>query len=208
MSDFEILPFEASRQKEVEQLFVDGLTKQEPKSLQRWFVKQKLNADMGDIQKHYIDEKNGNNSGLSDSYGGLWFWIAVTGDGRLAGCVAMMKSSYGEYSDQEKMYHDLPEGPNALCELVRMSVHPNFRGQALGPRLVKVVEDEAKKRGYKRLAISTLLCMKPAIRLYERCGYAFVKDETIDLTARMGPLDPETGKPWEEVKIYHMMKDL
>lgn len=205
MDTITIHPFDARWQQEVEKIFVDGLISQEPRSLQKWFVKQKISADMGDIFRNYIDDGSGS---PSSTYGGLKFWVAVAEDGRLAGCVAMMTSSYGEYSEKELMYEGLPEGPKAVCELVRMSVSSEFRGRALGPRLVKVVEEEARNRQYKRLAISTLMVMKPAIRLYERCGYSFVKDQTIDLASRMGPVDPETGAPWEEVKIYHMMKEL
>ena len=73
MDSIEIVPFEAAFQKEVEAMFVDGLVSQGPTSLQKWFTTRKLEQDMGDIHKHYIDEDSKRRS----PFGGLMFFIAV-----------------------------------------------------------------------------------------------------------------------------------
>ena len=204
LSTIDIVPFEPRFQAQVGAMFVDGLVSQGPYSLQKWFTTQKMEQDMGDIYKNYMDDEN------KKSHGGLMFFVALDRekDNRLAGFVGMMESTYGPYSTQELMYEGLPGGPADVCELVRMSVNPDYRRRGLGPRLVEAVEEKAKSMGFKRLAIGTLLSMKPAIRLYESCGATFVKNEVIDLTSRMGPIDPYTGKAWEEVKVYHCKKDL
>jgi ribosomal protein S18 acetylase RimI-like enzyme len=89
-----------------------------------------------------------------------------------------------------------------------MSVNPDYRGRGIGPRLVRVVEEKAREMQFKRLAISTLKVMEPAIALYTKCGASFVTLETIDITPRLGPIDPETGTEWDEVQVYHMKIDL
>ena len=110
MDSIEIVPFEAAFQKEVEAMFVDGLVSQGPTSLQKWFTTRKLEQDMGDIHKHYIDEDSKRRS----PFGGLMFFIAVDRNNEkncLAGFVGMTKSTYGNYSSQEAMYEGMPGGP-------------------------------------------------------------------------------------------------
>ena len=57
--------------------------------------------------------------------------------------------------------------------------------------------------GFKRLAISTLFSMKPAIQLYERCGATFVKSETIDLHREWDPLILLLESPGKRSKLPH-----
>jgi GNAT superfamily N-acetyltransferase len=128
-SSIKVVPFEARFQKEVQDMFAEGLQKQPPLALQKWFVASKLEADMGDIYKHYKMSDDKQQGGGSAGYGGLMFWVALDtcspDKEKIAGCVAMMSSSYGEYDETNvhPMYEGMPGGPRDVCELVRILFH-------------------------------------------------------------------------------------
>jgi N-acetylglutamate synthase-like GNAT family acetyltransferase len=52
-----------------------------------------------------------------------------------------------------------------------MAVHPAARGQQLGERLLKQIEDYAANEGLHRLFLSTTPFLDRAIRLYEKAGF-------------------------------------
>ncbi len=74
--------------------------------------------------------------------------------GNTAGCVALHKIE--------------PE----ICEMKRLYVRPQFRGKALGKRLVETVIAEARAIGYRRMRLDTVEpMMKDAVRLYRQFGF-------------------------------------
>jgi putative acetyltransferase len=52
-----------------------------------------------------------------------------------------------------------------------MAIIPKARGQRLGERLLRQLEDFAVENGYKRLRLSTTPFLDRAIRLYEQFGF-------------------------------------
>jgi ribosomal protein S18 acetylase RimI-like enzyme len=66
------------------------------------------------------------------------------------------------------------------CELKRLYVRPQFRGQGVARELVQDLIAQAKSIGYRRVVLDTLPSMREAHRLYEALGFhqiaAYQKD--------------------------------
>lgn len=83
--------------------------------------------------------------------------LLAEADGKIAGCVAL---------------HALPQqGPDA-CEVKRLFVGPEYRGQKVGRRLMDAVLDEARRIGYGRMLLDTVSGkMDTAIAMYRDYGF-------------------------------------
>lgn len=80
--------------------------------------------------------------------------IALTEEGNLAGCVA---------------YHD---HDGRRCEMKRLYVKPDYRGNKGGRLLVEAIIDEARKDGYEEMVLDTFeRTMKAAVSLYRALGF-------------------------------------
>lgn len=58
-----------------------------------------------------------------------------------------------------------------ICEMKRMFVLPDYRGQGIGNQLVKRLLTEAHSAGYQRMRLDTHPQMQQAARLYQRLGF-------------------------------------
>jgi GNAT superfamily N-acetyltransferase len=78
--------------------------------------------------------------------------LATTGDA-VQGCIALRPMS------------------EDICEMKRLFVRPNFRGQGIGRKLAERLVGEAKEIGYHKMRLDTLPFIKEALSLYESMGF-------------------------------------
>jgi len=57
------------------------------------------------------------------------------------------------------------------CELKRLYVRPEYRGQKLGEMLVSKIVEDAREIGYRTILLDTLPFLQTAKALYERMGF-------------------------------------
>ena len=91
---------------------------------------------------------------LTEKYGKPWGRLyLVRCDGEAAGCVALRKID------------------DVSCELKRLYIKPQFRGNGISKKLVQRIISDAKEIGYEYILLDTLPFLKSAIHLYRSVGF-------------------------------------
>jgi GNAT superfamily N-acetyltransferase len=108
------------------------------------YIKTSLKSDLLNINEYY-NGKNGK------------FWVAIDDNDVVVGHIAL------DASLLEK---------NGSVELRRCSVDSNYRKHGIGKLLVEHFIDKAKNEyKAKHIFLTTVNKQRPAIRLYEKCGF-------------------------------------
>ena len=64
---------------------------------------------------------------------------------------------------------------DTVCEICRMYLAPQYRGQGLGRRLLEHCLSEASERGFEEMCLKTASVLVEAISLYKRAGFTVVE---------------------------------
>lgn len=119
-----------------------------------------------DIQ-HYDDEAQDPAVKYAPPKGRLYLALH---DGKAAGCIALRPLS------------------DDRCELKRLYVRPEFRGNGIARMLCERILEDAQKIGYREIYLDTLPELSAAIRLYEKLGFSYTdcyNDSPLDKTVFM-----------------------
>ena len=100
-------------------------------------------------------------------------WVAEDEkDGTIFGHVAMNRA-VKSYVNVARWLEKHPEATDDdVAVLGRLFVHPERRGRGAATKLIRAVEEEARRRG-KRLLILALVKDQTAIRLYRHLGWEY-----------------------------------
>ncbi len=60
---------------------------------------------------------------------------------------------------------------DAICEMKRLYVRPEFRGHKIGQMLVGQIVEDAKKLKYDYMVLDTLATLENAVILYKKLGF-------------------------------------
>ena len=82
------------------------------------------------------------------------------------------------------------------AELRRMSVSSSVRRQGIGRRLLETTEDFCRSRGYRRIILSTVDFLQPALAMYHNNGYMVVNVEAYGVASN------------GQVNVHHLAKEL
>jgi len=85
------------------------------------------------------------------------FWLALCG-GLAIGCVAL---------------RPLESVGAGICEVKRLYVRPDYRGEGIADRLYAALEGFARSAGFRWIYLDTTDGMRAAIRFYERHGFVY-----------------------------------
>ena len=155
-------------QVQVQELFASGLIEfsGDVEHEVRKYVDNSLKDDMGDIPAHYLSNPKSN------------FWVAEL-DNQLVGIVGIQPTDEVEEA-----------------ELRRMSVSSSVRRQGIGRRLLETTEEFCREQGYRRICLSTVDMLKPALVMYRGNGYTTVKEE------------PYGGLDHRPIIVHYLVKEL
>ena len=115
-------------------------------------------------------------------------FVLREGDGRIAG-TAVLK--YGMEPVYEQADWHVSLDSKEFFMVFTFAVHPRYRGQGMGAKLMQAVIEYARKEKMKAVRLDVYEKNFPAITLYKKCGFSYIG--TIDLGGA------EFGLPWFEL---------
>ena len=62
-------------------------------------------------------------------------------------------------------------GFDKCCELQKLYLSDEAKGQGLGYKMIKYIEDKARELGYEQMYLETHTNLEAAIHIYEKMGY-------------------------------------
>ena len=83
------------------------------------------------------------------------------------GCFELLEDETGDLIGCYGLY-PMKDG---MCELRKMYLRKDFRGQGLGKAILRRALDQARKLGFRRVELETASVLQEAIALYESFGF-------------------------------------
>jgi GNAT superfamily N-acetyltransferase len=120
--------------------------------------------DLGDAFEAYIERALTEEIDRIPAYYGErdgGFWVAVKRD-KVVGTFGLERAS------------------DDAMELRRMYVDPSARRRGIARRMLRLAEDECRRRNVSRLQLSTAEIQQAALALYRNAGYRLVREETVE----------------------------
>jgi GNAT superfamily N-acetyltransferase len=74
----------------------------------------------------------------------------------------------------------LERASDDAMELRRMYVDPLARRRGIARQMLRLAEDECRRRNFSRLELSTAEIQQAALALYRNAGYRLVREETVE----------------------------
>ena len=163
-----IRDFHPTDLQQARELFASGLMEfaGEMEQVVRRYVEHALQDDMSDIPAHYQSNSRVN------------FWVAES-EQSVVGIVGIQPT---ENEDE--------------AELRRMSVSSSVRRRGLGRRLLETTENFCRDQGYRRIVLSTVDILQPALSMYKSNGYTPVK------------IEPYSVPPKGKMNVHYLVKEL
>ena len=118
-------------------------------------IRQYLIWVESDLSFQQVDEELATFSGKYEEPDGSFF-TAKDGD-EVIGCIGLRKIQ--------------PE----ICEMKRLFVKNEYKGMGIGKELIKIIIEEGRKKGYKKMRLDTLPKMKAAQNLYKEFGFYLIE---------------------------------
>lgn len=121
-------------------------------------------------------------------------WIAETdGNGLVGQCFVSLKGNRPELADGE-----------VRAYVYGFRIQPQFRNQGIGTRMMHVIEDDLRQRGFRQITLNVGQDNLDARRFYDRLGYIIIASDP----GRWSYIDDQ-GKRRDVVEpAWRMVKDL
>jgi putative acetyltransferase len=113
-----------------------------------------LDSDLLDIKNHYNKDD-----------GGCFWVVECKDDSHIIGTVAIRKVKETFLDDTNNANHV------DICELKRMFLSKQFRGQGIGQQMLDAALDYAKKAGYSKIFLYSSKDLKASRHLYLKKGF-------------------------------------
>lgn len=121
-------------------------------------------------------------------------WIAETdGNGLVGQCFVSLKGNRPELADGE-----------VRAYIYGFRIQPQFRNKGIGTRMMHVIEDDLRQRGFQQITLNVGQDNMDARRFYDRLGYIIIASDP----GRWSYID-DKGKRRDVVEpAWRMVKDL
>lgn len=128
--------------------------KEEIKALFSEYTQMLVDNDSEFAEYLAVQNYEGELNHLTDKYGMPEGRLYIAwADDKPAGCIGLLRL------DADR------------CEMKRLYVRPEFRGNRIADRLVEQIISDAKSAGYREMYLDTLPFLKGAVHLYKKYGF-------------------------------------